>query len=49
MGGLLRTLLVVWLLVAVVGLLVKGMFWLFVVGAVLLVATGLVGMARQRR
>ena len=40
-------LLVVWLVLTVVGAIVKGLFWLAVVGAVLFVATALIGRARR--
>ena len=40
---LLGVLLLVWLVVAVVGALVEGLFWLAVVGLVLVVVTGLLG------
>ena len=32
----------------VVGLVVKGLFWLFVIGAILIVATGIYGWVRRR-
>jgi hypothetical protein len=40
MVGLIVALLVIWLILAVLGLVLKGLFWLFVVGAILFVATG---------
>ena len=48
MVGLIVTLLVIWLILAVLGLIVKGLFWLFVIGAILFVATGLFGWVRRR-
>jgi hypothetical protein len=48
MGGLLITLLVVWLILAVLGLVLKGLFWLFVIGAILFVVTGVMGFVRRR-
>ena len=45
--GLIVGLLVLWLIFAVVGFVVKSLFWLAVVGIVLFVATGLYG-ARRR-
>jgi hypothetical protein len=48
MVGLVVGLLVIWLILAVLGLVIKGLFWLFVVGAVLFVVTAIVGWARRR-
>jgi hypothetical protein len=48
MGGLLITLLVIWLILAVLGLVLKGLFWLFVIGAILFVVTGVMGFVRRR-
>ena len=48
MVGLVVGLLVIWLILAVLGLVIKGLFWLFVVGAVLFVVTAVVGWARRR-
>jgi hypothetical protein len=48
MVALIVALLLVWLAVLVVGLVVKGLFWLFVVGAILFVATAIVGWVRRR-
>ena len=48
MVGLVVGLLVIWLILAVLGLVIKGLFWLFVVGAVLFVITAIVGWARRR-
>ena len=48
MLGLVVTLLVIWLVLAILGLAVKGLFWLFVVGLILFVATGLFGWVRHR-
>ncbi|MDQ4020329.1 MAG: hypothetical protein M3257_01535 [Actinomycetota bacterium] len=41
-------LLIVWLVVAILGAVIKGLFWLTVVGAVLFVATGAYGFLRRR-
>jgi len=46
--GLIVTLLVIWLVLAVLGLVVKSLFWLFIVGAILFVATGIFGWVRRR-
>jgi hypothetical protein len=48
MMGLVVALLVVWLILAVLGLVVKGLFWLFIIGAILFVATGILGWIRRR-
>ena len=46
--GLIVVLLVVWLILAVLGLALKGLFWLFIIGLVLFIATGIVGFIRRR-
>jgi len=48
MIALILLLLVVWLVLAVLGLVIHGLFWLFVVGLVLFLATGVVGWLRRR-
>ncbi|MDT4987010.1 MAG: hypothetical protein QOI74_1104 [Micromonosporaceae bacterium] len=48
MIGLIVALLVVWLVLAVLGLVVKGLFWLFVIGVILFLATGIFGWIRRR-
>ncbi|MFB9236063.1 hypothetical protein ACFFWC_10970 [Plantactinospora siamensis] len=48
MIALIVALLVVWLVLAVVGLVVHGLFWLFVIGAILFVVTGIIGWVRRR-
>jgi hypothetical protein len=48
MIGLIVALLVIWLILAVLGIVVKGLFWLFVVGAILFVLTGVFGWFRRR-
>lgn len=48
MIGLIVILLIVWAVLAVLGLAVKGLFWLFVIGLILFVATGIVGWVRRR-
>jgi hypothetical protein len=42
-------LIVIWLLLSVIGLVIKGLFWLFIIGVVLLAITALFGGARSRR
>ena len=48
MIALIVALLLVWLVLVIVGLVAKGLFWLFVVGAILFVATAIVGWVRRR-
>ena len=48
MLGLILVLLLIWLVLAVLGLAVKGLFWLFVIGLILFVATGIFGWMRRR-
>ena len=48
MIGLIVALLLVWLVLVVVGLAVKGLFWLFVIGAILFVVTAVIGFIRRR-
>ena len=47
MLGFIALLLVVWVALAVIGAVVKGLFWLAVVGAVLFVATAAFGWLRR--
>ncbi|SBT54270.1 hypothetical protein [Micromonospora narathiwatensis] len=48
MIALIVALLLVWLVLVIVGLVVKGLFWLFVIGAILFVATAIIGWVRRR-
>ncbi|GAB3147423.1 hypothetical protein [Amycolatopsis sp. NPDC004378] len=45
--GLLIGLLVVWAVLVVLGMVIKGLFWLIIVGAVLFVATGVIGIVKR--
>lgn len=45
--GLLITLLVLWAVLVVLGIAVKTLFWLIIVGAVLFVATAAVGFVKR--
>ncbi|HEX4226775.1 MAG TPA: hypothetical protein VHZ97_30710 [Pseudonocardiaceae bacterium] len=47
MLALLGLLLLIWIACVLVGVLVKGLFWLIVVGAVLFVATAVVGFVKR--
>jgi hypothetical protein len=40
-------LLAVWLVISVIGVVIKGLFWLAVVGAIFFVATAAIGWARR--
>ncbi|MEV6823821.1 hypothetical protein [Amycolatopsis sp. NPDC051102] len=46
--GLLVGLLVIWAILVVLGIVIKGLFWLVIVGAVLFVATGVIGFVRRK-
>ena len=48
MLAIVGVLLVIWLVLAVLGLMVKGLFWLFVIGLILFLATGASGFLRRR-
>ena len=48
MLALLGFLLVVWLACIVVGAVVKGLFWLVIIGAVLFVATSVIGWVKRK-
>lgn len=48
MIALLVALLLIWLVLVIVGLVAKGLFWLFVVGVILFVATAIVLWVRRR-
>jgi hypothetical protein len=45
--GILIALLVVWAVLVVLGIVIKGLFWLIIVGAVLFVATGVIGFVKR--
>jgi hypothetical protein len=47
MLALLGLLLVIWLAFVVVGIAVKGLFWLLIIGAILFVATGVIGFVKR--
>jgi hypothetical protein len=46
--GLIIALLVLWLAFAIVGFVIKSLFWLAILGIVLFVATGVFGAMRRR-
>ena len=41
-------LLVVWIVVAVIGFVIKGLLWLAVIGIVLFLVTGVIGMLKSK-
>ncbi|KUP98341.1 DUF7554 family protein [Thermobifida cellulosilytica] len=45
---LVLVLLAVWLVLSILGLVIEGLFWLFVIGAVLFVATAVWGWVQNR-
>jgi hypothetical protein len=47
--GFIGLLLVVWLALIVIGAVIKGLFWLIIIGAVLFLATSAFGVLRGRR
>ena len=48
MLGFLGLLLVVWIAVVVIGAVIKGLFWLAVVGLILFLVTAAMGWSRRR-
>lgn len=46
--GLIFALLVLWVVLAVIGFVVKSLFWLAIIGIVLFIATGAFGAMRRR-
>ncbi len=46
--GLIVALLVLWVVLAVIGFVVKSLFWLAIIGIVLFIATGAFGAMRRR-
>lgn len=45
--GILVLFLVVWLVMVVLGIAIKGLFWLVIIGAILFVATGVIGFVKR--
>jgi hypothetical protein len=48
MVGLILLLLVAWIVLSVLGLVIKGLFWLFVIGVILFLATAAWGWVQRR-
>ncbi len=47
MLGLLGLLLVIWIVFILLGALIHGLFWLLIIGVVLLLATGAIGFVKR--
>lgn len=47
MTGIIVTLIVIWLVLAVLGAIFEGLFWLTVIAIVLLLATGIYGWVKR--
>jgi len=47
--GFIGLLLVIWIALIVIGAVIKGLFWLIIIGAVLFLITSLFGVVRGRR
>lgn len=46
--GIIAVLLIVWLAITVLGAILKGLFWLAVIGGILFVATAVYGAVRNK-
>ncbi|BCW06067.1 MULTISPECIES: hypothetical protein [Micrococcaceae] len=46
--GLIIALLVIWLILSIIGFVVKGLVWLAIIGLILFVATGVWGWVKRR-
>lgn len=46
--GLIIALLVIWLVLSIIGFVVKGLVWLAIIGLILFVATGVWGWVKRR-
>ena len=47
MVGLIVALLVIWVVLAILGFVIKGLVWLAIIGIILFVATAAVGLVRR--
>ncbi|MCQ9164304.1 MULTISPECIES: hypothetical protein [unclassified Arthrobacter] len=47
MVGILITLLVIWVVLSILGFVIKGLLWLAVIAVILFVATGVIGWVRR--
>lgn len=47
MAGIIVTLLIIWLVLAVLGAVLEGLFWLTVIAIILMVATGIYGWMKR--
>jgi hypothetical protein len=48
MLGFILLLLIIWLVLSIIGLVIEGLFWLFVIGAVLFLVTAAWGWVKRR-
>lgn len=48
MWGLIGVLLIAWLVLSILGAVIKGLFWLTIIGVVLFLATAVYGAIKQR-
>ena len=48
MAGIIITLLIIWVVLAILGAVLEGLFWLTVVAIVLMVATGIYGWLKRK-
>lgn len=48
MAGIIVTLLIIWLVLAVLGAVLEGLFWLTVIAIILMVATGIYGWMKRK-
>lgn len=48
MWGLLLLLLAAWIVVSILGLVIKGLIWLFVIGVILFIVTSVFGWSNRR-
>lgn len=48
MTGVIVLLLIIWLVLAILGAVLEGLFWLTIIGLVLLLATGVYGWLRAK-
>jgi hypothetical protein len=44
----LLALLILWVVLGVIGLIIKGLFWLFILGCIAFAVTGVLGAAQRR-
>lgn len=47
MWAIVLVLLAIWLAISIIGLIIKGLIWLFIIGAILFVATSVWGWVKR--